>query len=126
LKLSLAFNDEVFSICQPVCCITPLLGTQHKSTHERDKEKLRWLQQFLRNRLLNEIDRVLIDHIAQTKAKETSPSTANRHLALIRSILRKACYDWEWIDKVPKVRLFPESKRRVRWLTPGQVKRLLG
>lgn len=53
------------------------------------------------------------------------PSTANRHLALIRSILRKACYDWEWIDKVPKVRLFPESKRRVRWLTPEQVKRLL-
>jgi integrase len=102
-----------------------LLETQHKATHERDKEKLRWLQQFLRNRLLNEIDRVLIDHIAHTKAKETSPSTANRHLALIRSILRKACYGWEWIDKVPKVRLFPESKRRVRWLTPEQVKRLL-
>lgn len=102
-----------------------LLETQHKATHERDKEKLRWLQQFLRNRLLNEIDRVLIDHIAHTKAKETSPSTANRHLALIRSILRKACCDWEWIDKVPKIRLFPESKRRVRWLTPEQVQRLL-
>jgi len=104
-----------------------LLETQHKATHERDKEKLRWLQQFLPNsRLLNEIDRVLIDHIGHTKAKETSPSTANRHLALIRSILRKACYDWEWIDKVPKVRLFPESKRRVRWLTPEQVKKLPG
>lgn len=102
-----------------------LLETQHKTTHERDKEKLRWLQQFLRKKLLNEIDRMLIDHIAHTKAKETSPSTANRHLALIRAILRKACYEWEWIDKIPKIRLFPEPKRRVRWLSPDQVKMLL-
>jgi integrase len=102
-----------------------LLETQHKATHERDKEKLRWLQQFLRKKLLNEIDRVLIDHIAHTKATETSPSTANRHLALVRAILRKTCYDWEWIDKIPKIRLFPEPKRRVRWLSPEQVKMLL-
>ncbi|SDX25328.1 hypothetical protein SAMN05216333_1431 [Nitrosomonas oligotropha] len=69
--------------------------SQHniKPPHERDKEKLRWLQQFLRNRRLQEIDRELIDHIAH--AKDTSPSTANRHLALIRAILRKACHDWE-------------------------------
>ncbi len=102
-----------------------LLETQQKATHERDKEKLRWLQQFLRNRPLQEVDRELIDRIAHSKAKETSPSTANRHLALIRAILRKACHDWEWIDKVPKIRLFPEPKRRVQWLTPAQVKRLL-
>ena len=102
-----------------------LLETQHKATHERDKEKLRWLQQFLRNRQLQEIDRELIDHIAHAKAKDTSPSTANRYLALIRAILRKACHDWEWMDKIPKIRLFPEPKRRIRWLTSEQVKRLL-
>lgn len=98
-----------------------LLETQHKATHERDKEKLRWLQQFLRNKPLQEIDRELIDHIAHTKAKDTSPSTANRYLALIRAV----CHDWEWMDKIPKIRLFPEPKRRIRWLTPEQVKRLL-
>lgn len=102
-----------------------LIETQHKATHDRDKEKLRWLQHFLRNKLLDEVDRELINHIANTKAKETSPSTANRHLALIRAILRKACNEWEWIDKVPKIRLFPEPKRRIRWLTPEQVQRLL-
>ena len=102
-----------------------LLETQYKATHERDKEKLRWLQKFLRNKPLHEIDRELIDYIAQSKAKESSPSTANRHLALVRSILRKACHDWEWIDKIPKIKLFPEPKRRIRWLTPEQVKRLL-
>ena len=102
-----------------------LLETQYKATHERDKEKLRWLQQFLCNKPLHEINRELIDYIAQTKANETSPSTANRYLALIRAILRKACNDWEWLDKIPKIRLFPEPKRRIRWLTPEQVKKLL-
>ena len=62
-----------------------LLETQHKTTHKRDKEKLRWLQQFLLNKPLHEVGRELIDHIAHSKAKETSPSTANRHLALIRA-----------------------------------------
>ena len=103
-----------------------LMETQHKATHEGDKSKLRWLQQFLRDRPLCEIDRELIGRIGQTKAQETSPSTANRHLALIRTILRKACHEWEWIDKVSKIKLFPEPKRRVRWLTSEQVKTLLG
>ncbi len=102
-----------------------LLDSQHKATHKEDKEKLRWLQQFLRSKLLIEIDRKLIDQIAHIKAKEASPSTANRYLSLIRTIIRKACHDWELIDKVPKFRLFPEPKRRIRWLTPEQVKRLL-
>ena len=102
-----------------------LLESQHKATHKEDKEKLRWLQQFLRNKPLNEIDRELIDHIAHAKAKEASASTVNRYLSLVRTILRKACYDWELIDKIPKIRLFPEPKRRIRWLTPEQVIRLL-
>jgi integrase len=45
---------------------------------------------------------------------------------LIRAILRKACLEWEWIDKAPKIRLYKESKRRVRWITPEQAKILLG
>jgi integrase len=102
-----------------------LVETQHKASHRNDKTALRWLQQFFRNKLLCEIDRELISRIAQTKAEESSPATANRHLALIRTILRKACYEWEWIDKIPKIKLFPEPKRRIRWLTQGEVKNIL-
>jgi integrase len=29
------------------------------------------------------------------------------------------------IDRVPKVKMYPESKRRVRWITPEQAKTLL-
>jgi hypothetical protein len=36
-------------------------------------------------------------------------------LALIRAILRKACFEWEWLDRVPKVKLYREGRRRVRW-----------
>lgn len=103
-----------------------LIETQHKATHNEDKRKLLWLQQFLRGIPLAEIDRDLIGRIGEAKIRDASPSTANRFLALIRAVLRKAALEWEWIDKVPKIRLYKEAKRRVRWLTPEQVQRLLG
>jgi integrase len=86
---------------------------------------LRWIQQFLRGKILREIDRDLIGRIGEIKAQKASPSTANRFLALIRSILRKAMLDWEWIEKVPRIRLYKEAKRRIRWLTAEQVQTLL-
>ena len=103
-----------------------LAETQRKATHEADKGKIRWLQQFLRGRSLETIDRELIAAIGETKAQQSSPATANRHLALIRAILRRAALEWEWIDKAPRVKLYREAKRRIRWLTPEQAKQLLG
>lgn len=102
-----------------------LTETQHKRTHEDDKVKLRWLQPFLSGKPLNSISRELIWQIADTKAKQTSPATANRYLALVSAILRKAVREWEWADKVPKITLFKEAKRRIRWLTPDQARHLL-
>jgi integrase len=102
-----------------------LLETQHKATHRDDKSRLRWIQPYLKGKKLTEIDRELISRIGEIKAKESSPSTANRVLALIRSILRKAALEWEWFDKLPRIRLYKEAKRRVRWLTPEQVQTLL-
>jgi integrase len=46
-------------------------------------------------------------------------------LALLRSVLRRAALDWEWMDKLPKVRLLREPVRRVRYLTHAQAQRLL-
>jgi integrase len=102
-----------------------LLETQHKTTHRDDKSRLRWIQPYFKGKKLTEIDRELIGRIGDIKAKESSPSTANRMLALIRSILRKAALEWEWIEKAPRIRLYKEAKRRVRWLTPEQVQTLL-
>jgi len=102
-----------------------LLETDHKKTHLEDAKKLVWLQQFFRGRVLAEITRDEIAAIGERKRKESSGPTANRYLALIRAILRKACLEWEWIDKAPKIRLYKESKRRVRWITPEQAQILL-
>jgi integrase len=102
-----------------------LQETQHKATHRDDKSRLRWIQPYLKGKKLTEIDRELISRIGEIKAKESSTSTANRVLALIRSILRKAALEWEWFDKLPRIRLYKEAKRRVRWLTPEQVQTLL-
>ena len=63
--------------------------------------------------------------IASIKVKEASPATENRHLALIRAVLRKPAFEWEWLDKAPKATLYKEPKRRVRWLESSGVESLL-
>lgn len=41
-------------------------------------------------------------------------------LAVIRGILNTARKEWGWIDTVPAIRLLPEPKQRIRWLTPDE------
>ena len=38
---------------------------------------------------------------------------------------KRAAGPWQWIEKAPAVTLYPEAKRRVRWLTKEEVIRLL-
>ena len=102
-----------------------LLETKHKATHEDDKAKLRWLDSYLGGKYLDEIDRTLIDRIKFDREKMSSSATANRYLALTRAILRRACNEWEWVDKVPKFKLFRESEGRVRSLSMQEFQTLL-
>ena len=96
-----------------------------KADHHKDLAKLRWLDQFLRNHYLDEINRELVDHIGAVKKHEASASTANRYLALLRAILRKARDEWEWLESIPRVRLYPEPRKRVRWITQAQAVKLI-
>jgi len=99
--------------------------TAHKRTHDRDKSILRWLDSVLGGRYLDEIDRAVIDQIKASRAKIATESTANRYLAVIRTVLRKACHEWEWLDRVPKVALYREKEGRIRSLTTAEFSRLL-
>lgn len=99
--------------------------TADKATHKEDLAKLRWLDTFLGRLGLDEITLSVIDLIRAQKLSEASKSTTNRYLALIRAILIKSRDDWEWIDKVPKVKLFKESADRERSITPEQAIGLL-
>ena len=96
-----------------------------KATAHEDRVKFRWLDAYLRGRLLHTITRDEIQAMGKAKAKESSRPTANRYLALVRAVLRQAAGPWQWIDKAPAVTLYPEAKRRVRWLNKEEVSRLL-
>lgn len=98
----------------------------HKKSIETDRFYLRWLQPHLQGMKLETITRDVIENLIFVGiAAKVQNSTVNRRIALVRSILRKACDDWEWIEKVPKFRLLHERKGRVRFLTHEEAKRLL-
>lgn len=99
--------------------------TSDKATHHEDKSKLIWLDTFLGELMLNEINQDVIDCIRTAKLKEASKATVNRYLALVRSILIRSRDEWEWIEKAPKIRLFKENNNRERALTVDQAKALL-
>lgn len=99
--------------------------TSEKTTHKEDLAKLRWLDAHLGRLGLDEINRDVIDVIRLAKLKEASRATTNRYLALLRAILIKSRDEWEWLEKVPKVRLFKETADRERSLTPEQAQELL-
>lgn len=99
--------------------------TTHKRTHDDDISKLKWIGASWKGLLLGEIDRERIKRLGARKLAESSPATANRYLALVRAILRRAEREWEWIHHAPFVRLYSEKKRRVRWITPEQARTLM-
>ena len=99
--------------------------TSEKATHQEDKKKLAWLHSYLGDLTLDQVTLDVIDRIKSARLKEVSKGTCNRYLALVRAILRRSRDEWEWIEKVPKVRLFKETNNRERSLTPDQAQRLI-
>ena len=98
----------------------------HKASIRDDKRMLRWLHRFLADRELESINRAMIEAIIEAKQAEgCSNATVNRHLALLRSILRRCLRDWEWLDRAPAIRLLKEPTRRIRFLNQTQALKLL-
>lgn len=98
----------------------------HKVTINEDKTKLRWLDQFLRDKPLEAINRAMVDRITDVRLAEGwSNATVNRTLEVLRAILRKCQNDWEWLDRVPKIRMLTEPTRRIRFLNHEEAKKLL-
>lgn len=97
-----------------------------KASLHSDKCIIRWLAPYLSGQALSSIDRVVVDAIKLRKIETgVANGTVNRMLALLRSVLRRAVYEWEWSGVVPRVRLLREPTRRVRFLSALQAQRLL-
>jgi len=103
-----------------------LAETTYKASQTSDKTHLRWLDKFLNGRMLDEINREMLDNIlAARMAEKVKNSSVNRVNEVIRAVLRKAWNEWEWIDRVPRIRMLPEPNRRVRWITQEEAQRLI-
>lgn len=99
--------------------------TSDKATHKEDVQKLKWLHPYLGELMLDEITLDIVGRIKTEKLKEASKATTNRYLAVIRSVLIRARDEWEWVEKVPKIKLFKEPEGRERSLMPSEANRLL-
>ncbi|MDA1370233.1 MAG: site-specific integrase [Proteobacteria bacterium] len=97
-----------------------------KRSLDKDVFLFRWLHPHLGNCLLKEVDRERIAAVTQAKlATGVTAGTVNRHLALVRAVLRCAEREWGWLERVPYIRFLPVEKRRVRWLKREEADRLL-
>lgn len=100
------------------------LAETEKRSKWRDEAILDWLDEHLNDEPLTNITRDVIDELRALKAEQTSKSTANRYMALLRAILRKAAGDWQMIAAAPKVPMYAIEQAEPRWLTRMQFDRL--
>lgn len=93
----------------------------------RDLQRIcRNLDPYLGRLSLDQITGDTIWSIVQGELRRgNKPATVNRHLALVRNLLRTARDEWQWIDHIPKVKLLPGETERDRWLTRDEARRLI-
>ena len=97
-----------------------------KVTLNDDIGHLRRAHSHLYGRYLDEIHRDVLDDLTQSRLSDgVSNATVNRMLEIVRAILRRAEREWGWLERAPHVRMMPQAKRRVRWLTREEAGRLL-
>ena len=86
--------------------------TSHKASHFADKSHLRWVDRFLGGLKLGQIDRELLDrNHSVRKAEGAANSTVNRTPEVVRAVLRRAANEWDWLDKLPRIRMLPEPNQ---------------
>jgi len=96
-------------------------------SREADIVHFRWLAKHLDGIYLNDINRTLIERVSTARKKVgASNATVNRCMGLVSRVLRKAAFEWDWLDKAPKVRKLPEPKLRIRYLTGDEASKLIG
>jgi hypothetical protein len=97
-----------------------------KRTINMDRLHLRQLDPFLREKRLNEINmEVLWSFIHARRERDgVANATVNRALEIVRRVLNLAHQEWGWLDRVPRIRMLKEPKRRIRFLTREDADRL--
>lgn len=95
-------------------CARWLVEKSHKKSLVDDKLKIEHFMKVFADTLLADITR---DMVEEALPKDVAPATRNRYRALMRSMLRAAERDWEWIDRAPIIKAEVEQNKRVTFLT---------
>ncbi len=101
------------------------LSETRKRSKDVDERIIAWLSEHIGDAPLSAIDREVVEELRALKAEEQSESTADRYMALLRAILKKAADDWGWLDKAPKVPMYRPERPEPRWLSLEQFNRLV-
>lgn len=96
-----------------------------KSVRTEKTRVLRWIRHF-GNRPLGQITRAEIETWRREKLLRCRPATANRDLARLRAMLRRAV-EWELLEKSPLegLKFLRENNARTRYLTLDECARLI-
>jgi integrase len=100
------------------------LRESSKRSKDIDERIIAWISAQVGTATVQEITREVIEELRALKAEEQSQSTADRYMALLRSILRKCESDWQVLDKAPRVPMYRPERPEPRWLTPAQFRLL--
>lgn len=101
-----------------------LSSTTHKD-RAGVEQRLRWLDPFLGELALRDIDRECLHKIREAKLAEgVKPATVNRHLAAVSAVLNHAL-DRGWIQFVPKMPRLKEPEANLRFLSRSEAAALL-
>ena len=103
-----------------------LAETTDKRSLHMDRFHLRALDPYLRDKRLGDISMdVLWSFIRDRRERDgVANATINRALEIVRRILNLAHQDWNWLQRVPRVRMLKVPRRRVRFLTREEADRL--
>lgn len=92
---------------------------------EPDRSSLKWLHPHLSGMDIAKMNREFLSSLGDKKLAEgVKPATVNRIMKLVRAILRQAVI-WEWLDKAPKVRMFPLAEVNLRFITREEADQLV-
>lgn len=98
----------------------------HLRSIEDVRRIMRKLDPYLGHLMLDDINGDVIWKIIQNEMeKGNKPATINRYLANMRGLLRMARDEWQWIDRMPKIRLLGGEVERDRWLTREEADRFI-
>ena len=97
-----------------------------KVTLNDDIGHLRRAHPHLYGRYLDEINRDVLDDLTKSRSSDgVTNATVNWMLEVVRAILRGAEREWGWLELSLHVRMLPQAKRRILWLTKEEASCLL-